>query len=187
MPRIFTGIRIPPPLQREMARLILPPRNVSREISPADLHLTLHFLGDLSPSDAAALQVRLRDVAAPGFSIGIRGAGTFGSRHRAEILWLGIEISEVLIRLHDSIGEILKSLKLPVESRPFTPHLTVARLKVPSPAVAAEFVRDNSEFHAILQVDAFQLFSSDLTRRQDRYQTIEEYRLRHDDSGSLHV
>ncbi len=87
------------------------------------LHLTLHFLGDVPRALLPALKPVLRLPFAP-FTLALgRGA-----------VWRGgvavLEPDPVPLRLHqlhDALGEALRGLALPIETRPYRPHLTLAR------------------------------------------------------------
>lgn len=91
--------------------------------APKHLHLTLHFIGAVP---AARLPELRRGLACPGPGFELRLT-------RAE-LWPGglamlcpAQTPPALARLHAGLADALRALELPVESRPFRPHLTLAR------------------------------------------------------------
>jgi 2'-5' RNA ligase len=95
----------------------------ARRVRAERLHLTLHFLGEVPRTVVPALKPVLRVPFAP-FSLSLGRAA----------LWRGgvavLEPDRVpprLRQLHDRLGEALRSLALPVETRPYRPHLTLAR------------------------------------------------------------
>jgi 2'-5' RNA ligase len=98
------------------------------------LHLTLHFLGEI---DEARLP-RLEEALAPAIEavtprIGLTGWGVFPPRGPARVIWLGVAAgAEALASVHAELGRRLRSAGITPESRPFSPHLTVGRVKVPS-------------------------------------------------------
>lgn len=109
----------------------------AREVSwvkPAQLHVTLHFLGEIDdarlPSLSQALAPPL-DIDPP--RIGLAGWGVFPARGPARVIWIGLtEGAATLASAHGVLGERLRSAGITLEARPFSPHLTVGRVKVPS-------------------------------------------------------
>jgi 2'-5' RNA ligase len=108
-----------------------------RWVRPDGIHITLKFLGDvgrhLLPDILLAMETAAAQV--PPFELGLRGLGTFGSRGHARVVWAGIEgETQTLSRLHGLLDEELGRLGFARELRPFSAHLTLAR--VPDNAVA---------------------------------------------------
>ena len=139
MARLFIALWPDPGIRAELAawrdRWSWP-----RQASPVrseQLHATLHFIGDVPDERIAELVAALRVPFAP-FTL------DFG--HCA--LWPhGIAVlepdaaPEPLLKLHESLGQVLARLGLPVDARPFRPHVTMARraeratLPPPGPAI----------------------------------------------------
>lgn len=100
-----------------------------RAIHPADLHMTLAFLGELSPAqlDAAASVLRASTQAA--FALRLDRLGCF---RRARILWLAPHEPPVdLIELYERVWDRLASHGFTREERPFKAHITLARRSRP--------------------------------------------------------
>jgi RNA 2',3'-cyclic 3'-phosphodiesterase len=105
-----------------------------RWVDARHLHLTLHFLGEIDearlPSFTHVLAPAL-DLAPP--RIGLAGWGVFPPRGPARVIWLGVsEGAEALASAHSALGQRLRAAGVTPEPRPFFPHLTVGRVKVPS-------------------------------------------------------
>ncbi len=95
------------------------------------LHCTLKFLGEvhaeLLPLLTEALAPWLGNVACP---IRLTGLGTFPSLQAPRVLYIGVEDPTGGLRtLHQRIQERLQPLGFPPEERPFTPHVTLARIR----------------------------------------------------------
>jgi 2'-5' RNA ligase len=90
-------------------------------------HLTLSFLGEIEPERLPEVHRALDGVPTTGpITLRISGGGSFG-RGRAAPLWAGIDGDlAALTRLHGAIRDRLAGSGLPSETRPLTPHLTVA-------------------------------------------------------------
>ncbi len=94
------------------------------------LHLTLRFLGatpDAHQGDVAAAIVAAAQGTAP-FRVVLSGGGAFPNAIRPRVLWLGIvEGADELSALARRLGDLMAPLGWPPETRPLTPHLTLAR------------------------------------------------------------
>jgi 2'-5' RNA ligase len=104
-------------------------------IRPEAMHLTLRFLGDIEESQVEAITDVLQMGAAPirPFNLDARGVGGFPSPARARVLWVGLSGDEegmnTLLNLQAIIEEGVVAMGCVSEDRPFTPHLTLARIK----------------------------------------------------------
>lgn len=127
-------------LRGELRRLSRVVPNV-RLTDPTDLHLTLVFLGELDDERLAAVIAVTREVAqhtAP-FSLALAGLGVFGPPSAPRIIWAGV--AGDLPRLQQTQRRLAAALAergFPQETRPYAPHLTLARLKRPLDATAAQ-------------------------------------------------
>jgi len=103
-----------------------------RWVNPGNLHLTLRFLGEISRSqvETVCLAVRCAAARVDVFSIRFSGTGCFPSLRRPKVFWIGITEPTDLSRLFEAIEEELSSAGFPREIRPFSPHLTVGRVRV---------------------------------------------------------
>jgi 2'-5' RNA ligase len=107
---------------------------------PESLHLTLKFLGEVEPAIHMNALHQAAETAKAGvapFTLTISGAGTFPPRGAARVLWLGVGDDEgQLARLHFRLDRECGHAGFPLESKPFKPHLTLARLRQPQGAQA---------------------------------------------------
>lgn len=104
---------------------------------PDKLHLTLSFLGEVDADRVAILCRRLTEVAAkhPRFSWNLSGLGVFGNRGRSRVLWAGVhEPAGLLLPMQQAIQDVVLELGLSTDSRPFKPHITLARVVKPREA-----------------------------------------------------
>ncbi|HEX5140511.1 MAG TPA: RNA 2',3'-cyclic phosphodiesterase [Dehalococcoidia bacterium] len=103
-----------------------------RWVKPEGIHLTLKFIGNISPERLEPIETQL--VAAvpepPGIQLRLGRAGSFADRRAPRVLWAGIETPQLprLLQLAESIETWLAAAGVPRERRPFAPHLTLARL-----------------------------------------------------------
>lgn len=103
-----------------------------RWVSPSHLHLTLQFLGDLTARrvDEAWEAVRAAADPAEPFAITLAGLGAFPSLAAPRVVWVGVTAgAHRLAALAESLAAALRDLRFSLDSRPFSPHLTLARAR----------------------------------------------------------
>lgn len=95
------------------------------------VHFTLRFLGEVNQALLDETRSRLRRLKTAVFSVSFVGLGAFPSADRISVIWIGVdeESARKMKSLVYEISECLNDLPLKKESRPFAPHLTIARLK----------------------------------------------------------
>ena len=133
-------------LQRKLAGL----GDKIRWVNPRNLHLTLRFLGEISRPqvETVCLAVRCAAARVEAFSIRFSGTGCFPSARRPRAFWIGITETTDLVRLFDAIEEELCSAGFPREIRPFSPHLTVGRVRVDRASAGLADALTKAEFEA---------------------------------------
>jgi len=131
--RLFFALWPEPALQAELARLgrrLV--RKGGRRLPPEAIHLTLLFLGGVDPATRACLERAAGAVAVPAFELVIDRAGAFP---RARVVWVGpAGAPPPLARLEAALREAAAGCGLEPDTRPFVPHLTLARKAAPVPA-----------------------------------------------------
>ncbi|HEY7849361.1 MAG TPA: RNA 2',3'-cyclic phosphodiesterase [Ktedonobacterales bacterium] len=115
-----------------------------RFVDPASLHLTLAFLGELDDEALAAVIALAGEVArhAAPFELALAGLGVFGPTDAPRVIWAGVggELRS-LLALQRRLADALVAEGFPREQRPFSPHLTLARLKRPLDEAARQRLR----------------------------------------------
>jgi 2'-5' RNA ligase len=100
-------------------------------VAPENIHLTLAFLGDIPGERVPAIAGGLDEIAGRvhPFSFEVGGLGFFGGR-RPKVIWAGVgEGGEALVQLQKDVATLLRRLEIPIEERPFHPHLTLGRAR----------------------------------------------------------
>jgi RNA 2',3'-cyclic 3'-phosphodiesterase len=103
-----------------------------RWTSVAGIHLTLKFFGDIDENQVEALAVAASGIAGatPNFTLGVKGVGTFPGPKNPRVIWLGLSgQTDVLAGLVQGLEQAFAPLGFPPEKRPFTPHLTLGRVR----------------------------------------------------------
>lgn len=177
MPRLFLAIDLPADIKSELIRLP-PSADGLRPVKADQLHLTLHFLGEweLSPVLAA-----LQPVRSASFRMMLEGVGEFRQRDRSVILWAGMRMTPELRQLHAELASALTAIGYEPESRPYSPHITLARGRPETPRSAvADFLRDHSTWKTReFPVADYRLISSALTPSGSVYRCERVFPLDH--------
>lgn len=160
MPRLFTGIEIP----AEVAFALSLKRGGlmgARWIDAENYHITLRFIGDVDGQTANEVVDALDRLAnSEAFTIKLSHLGAFGG-DKPRALYVGVEQNAVLARLQAAQERVLQRLGLEPESRKFTPHVTLARLRGAGPVELAQFIAQAGRFAPLeFVVERFVLFSS---------------------------
>jgi 2'-5' RNA ligase len=182
--RAFIAVELPPDFKLALARLQERLKSGSRApvkwVDPAIIHLTLKFLGNIDSALTGRITDAIREAARGihPFRVEMGGLGVFPSPGRVRVVWVGLAGDvDKLAQLQKRLDSALAPLGFSPESRPFTPHLTLAR------------VRDNAateqrqelgrlvtatpfEVPGSIRVDALHLMRSQLTREGPVYTRI---------------
>lgn len=174
--RLFTALSLPDEVARPLMLLqagVPGARWQTRE----QLHLTLRFIGEVDGAEAIAIDDALAAITAPGFTLELKGVGSFGSKYPRD-LWAGVAANEALLHLNRKIESALQRIGLPAEPRKFTPHVTLARLKAAPPGAVMDYLTDHALYASgPFPVSAFGLFSSKLTSDGSLYRVERSYPL----------
>ena len=187
MTRTFIAVELPDNvrtfLTREIARLGRALPSV-RWVDPTSLHLTLAFLGELDDDalDAAMTATEEAAIAGTPFTLRTGALGTFGPRHAPRVIWLDVAGETArLLALQEALAQQLELAGFPREQRPFSPHLTLARLKAPlapEPLARLEtLVREPRHEHASWRVDSISVMKSELRRSGAQYTCLAAFTL----------
>ena len=192
MTRTFIALELDEALQRFLSEIIsqisqtLPDL---RWVDPQGIHLTLAFLGELSDEqvgEAIRASEEAAQKATP-FAYRLKGLGIFGSPQQPRVIWMGVEAlpsgkvqGSPLQQVHRLLSKELELRGFEVEKRPFSPHLTLARIKQPLTPDAQQ--RLQRLLHSKLagtssanyEVNALCVMKSELSRAGAKYTCLQE-------------
>jgi len=175
--RCFIAIDLPEEVKNELRRLQLQIKNNSgsSKISlTKDFHITLKFLGDLTPQKVEFVKKNLGSCKFKKFATTLGGIGFFSSKNYVRVVWLGIRPEEDVLKLQKEVDEALqKDFK---KEKDFKAHLTLARVK---------YVNNQDTFLQLLKslkvkkikfdVNEFKLKRSTLTGERPVYDDLAVY------------
>tara|TARA_B100000315_G_C14587885_1_gene594124 strand:- start:1902 stop:2444 length:543 start_codon:yes stop_codon:yes gene_type:complete len=177
MLRLFVGLELSETVKSEIG-LISSGLPNARWVRRENLHLTLHFIGDVDEGVAEDIDAALAEIVSPPFDLKLDGIGCFETRNKVRAVWAGVAPEPELSQLYSKVEQALIHAGLEPTRRKFKPHVTLVRLK----NVRAEAVVDYLEFHAGLSLppfaaDHFTLFRSHLGHAGVAYEVIARYPL----------
>ena len=140
------------------------------------LHVTLRFLGEISPEVFDGIKMKLKNIRIAPFRISLDYSGAFPNFSRAKVLWIsGKTGSEELKQLAEQTEQIAVSAGLAAEKRKFSPHLTIARTRIECniPENLIQAMKDPPVFS--WQCKNFVLMQSQLTPCGPIYTPVKSY------------
>jgi 2'-5' RNA ligase len=164
MKRLFVSIELPESIRSTLAALDPHLRGV-RWLEPAQMHLTLAFLGNEPAQIQETLSEKLQAISWKPFFLPLLGLGTFPGKGWPKIIWIGVGSGHPhLFQLHKRVQEAILAIGLEPELRSFHPHVTLARCREVSPQTIRPFLKSHADFDAgMVHVESFCLNSSQLT------------------------
>jgi 2'-5' RNA ligase len=187
--RSFIAVELPEAvkagLQQLQTELTLPRYSFVKCVAPEGIHLTLKFLGNISAKNVTDI-TGVMEQASQGvnpFPLQLTEVGAFPNMSRPRVLWVGIK-GEVdkLVDWQQRIDNGLVPLGFAKEARPFTPHLTLARVRENcSPAdrlhLGETVARSHAEVDYKFTVTSLNLMRSQLFPTGAVYSSLAEVKL----------
>ncbi len=192
MPRLFIAVPLegepPAPLAQVLQRL----RAIGRPVKmaePGPLHVTVAFLGDVDGAITPDLTEAMRETAAgvaAASTVQLRGLGAFPDIRRPSVVWCGMADVAWMVDLEARLRPWLDALGLPLDDRPFHPHVTLARMSLRDrrdrvPGALAELLQQHADTDfGAAAIGGLCLIQSELTPKGAIHTTIETVRLKGD-------
>jgi 2'-5' RNA ligase len=179
--RAFIAIDLPLQIRNELARWraeFCKLGSGARWTRPEGIHLTLKFLGEISDAQVGEVTQALASLGPfAAFPVEIKGFGFFPDARRPRVFWAGVEAPPELAQLARRVEDALHNIGFPHEQRAYSPHLTLARFREPSPQPAlADAVERQSEIsRGLFDVREFYLFESRLRPQGAEYRQVARF------------
>ncbi len=184
--RTFIAIEIPEDIKRQMGEIQRRLKGAGVDAGwtrPEGIHLTLKFLGEIPEPQVSDIMAALTHAAGGigGFRLQIEHTGTFPNPRNVRVVWIGVSGDiEKLSKLQVAVEDSMAGLGMEREDRPFTPHLTLGRIK---------YIRSKESWLKALEeikdiklggfdVNAVSLMKSELKRTGAAYTEIGRVKLR---------
>lgn len=133
--RSFLAFKLPGEVRAVIDRVLPDLASASGDVKwvrPANVHLTIVFLGTLAEGILPELKAAVKEVAGRHgpFDVAVRGTGFFPNKRRPRVVWLGLEGDiQPLGGFRDDLQKALVPFGIQQEKRPFRPHLTLGRFR----------------------------------------------------------
>ena len=191
--RLFTAIELPEPVRAAVAGAAAPmlrPLPGVRAVAPENLHVTLCFLGEVGEDRLPAIRAAIAEATAavPAARVQVAGFGAFPNVRSPRTVWAGVtDPSGVIAAAELAVSARIGPLGFPRERRPFTAHVTVARIDTSAPAWRRRGPAGGQRAALVLPpplplgpefpVCEVVLFRSDLASRGPRYVPLDRFPL----------
>ena len=185
--RLFLAINLDPAVRRAIVEAAAPLRAIAPDLAwvrEPQLHLTVKFLGEQSDDLASTLAEAMRSVGARNRTIDaeVGGIGAFPNFRRPRVVWIGVTPEPKLELLHHDVESTCETLGIPVDGKPFRPHLTLARVKPRSgdPRALRTLARaaEDIDYVEEIVITGLDLMASELTTAGSRYRVLASVPLR---------
>ena len=140
---------------------------------PENLHLTLHFLDEINDAQAELIKAELEKIAAEydKVNVSLGEIDAFPDLKNPRTIVIGIRGGEILEKIQKKIGFEMKRFNLPVDTRPWKPHVTLGRVKtglakITAPPPAGKF-----------EITSLELIKSTLTSTGPIYEVLKSFEL----------
>jgi len=138
--RLFIAVPLPEPIKKQLTVLSAKLKSLSsglpiKWVKQENVHLTLKFLGDTDEQTASLIKPEIKSISGKFHSLYCKmgGLGAFPHIDRPRVFWVGLNSEDELTALKRFVTEIdqrMSSLGFQPETKPFSPHLTLGRVKV---------------------------------------------------------
>lgn len=148
--------------------------------NPERIHVTVRFIGDVDETKAYAIRAALgATIDAPVFDIAVEGVGAFPPKGPPRVVWAGLSDGrEGLLEVERAVSQRLATL-VPAEDRPYSPHLTLGRVKEPAGLSRTALLDGlNTKQFGTVHVDAITLFESRLSPKGATHVPVQRTALR---------
>lgn len=179
--RLFTGIAIAPGVLENLARVLKELRPLADlNWSPVEnLHITSKFIGEWPEDRLGEIKGALeRMTPAGGFEVSVARLGYFPNPHQPHTLFAGIKSGPELGGLAKQLDDALEPLGVARDSRPYSPHLTLARIRNGNIRELREHIAKMTNFDfGTFEVSEFHLYLSKATPSGSAYTHLAAYPL----------
>lgn len=192
--RTFIAVEIPAEIKEKIGRYIDSLRGSFKNVkwvSPENLHLTIKFLGEVKEKDLGALikcmEPILSDFSA--FDLALEHTGFFPSFKNPKVIWIGSDGgADNLLDIFQELEHCLENIGFDRDSRMFSPHLTIGRVKRYNSknSTGSNFDGDIPEFDPVkFNVNGIVLIKSTLTPQGPIYEKLYEGKMKEAQFGMV--
>jgi 2'-5' RNA ligase len=132
--RAFIAIELPKEIRNVLSGFqdeLMKTRAQVKWVKPENIHLTLKFLGEIEQGKVLEIHSVLNGIAQenPPFRVCLSSLGAFPKLQYPRIIWIGVNDAQPVIEIAKDLDKQLIKIGLPAESRPFSTHITLGRVR----------------------------------------------------------
>ncbi len=177
-PHYFLAIPVPRQINSAMMKQVKGHRQLQfkRWVHPEDLHLTLVFLGECSVKRLEQVRHEARALVGKWtpFQLELTEFGSFGRLEQPRIFWIGVKKQPLLELCREELFKMCQEVGFPLDPRPFTPHITLARKWVGDEDYKRFQLENEETFKSSWLVNDIVLYKNQLTE-EPKYKVIERF------------
>ncbi len=158
-------------------RLLVQTRADVKLVEPQNIHITVRFLGNLTPAMVEKIFDAMKQVQFAPFNVQMKGLGAFPDLRYPRVVWAGItDGADQLKTVFSQLEPRLRGLGFSPDHKGFSPHLTIARVRSGrNKAQLADFITENANCDfGTIKAQCLRLKKSDLTPKGPIYSTLKE-------------
>jgi 2'-5' RNA ligase len=178
--RIFIALDIPADVRDSLAKYMERVRLLAPEARWArvqGLHVTLKFVGEASEPRVEEIKTAVASLRAVPFTVRFAGVGFFPNPKAARVFWAGVDGGDNLSRLASTIDTALEKLDFPRETKPYHPHLTLARTSASPLRELQPLLADSPPQFGTMTAREFFLYQSRPQKGGSEYTKLERFEL----------
>jgi len=177
--RIFIALDIPVEVRARLSEYMERARSYAPEARWArveGLHVTLKFVGHVSDERVEQIKAALASIKTAPFAVRFEGIGFFPNPKAARVFWAGVGSTE-LPALASAIDAALEKLGVERETKPYHPHLTLARTSTRPLRELQPLLADTVPQFGTMTAREFFLYQSQPQKGGSKYTKLERFRL----------
>ena len=147
-------------------------------VDPQNIHVTMRFLGDISPGMVDKIHEAMKNIKFTPFTIQLRGLGVFPSLNYPRVVWAGMTDGvEQLKSIFTQLEPQIRALGFAADAYGFSPHLTIARVRSGvNKQRLTELVAKKADYEfGTINANCLRLKRSQLSPKGPTYSTIREF------------
>lgn len=147
-------------------------------VKPENIHITMRFLGNITPCTVEKIFEEIKKVQFTSFDVKLQGIGAFPHLRYPRVVWAGMtEGADQMRSIFSQLEPSLRRLGFAPDSKGFSPHLTIARVKSGrNKAELAKCINENADYEfGIVRAECLRLKRSNLTPKGPIYSTLKEF------------
>jgi 2'-5' RNA ligase len=178
--RLFIALDIPVEIRARLSEYMEGARALATEARWArveGLHVTLKFIGHVDDAVAEQIKATLASIKAAPFEVKFKSVGFFPNPNAARVFWAGVDGGDDLPRLASTIDAAMEKLDFPRETKPYHPHLTLARTSSRPLRELRQLLDDPPPQFGTMTAREFFLYQSQPQKGGSKYTKLERFGL----------